>query len=174
MVSLKQNMYTRSLIITFIVLFIYISFIIYYLNNLVKCECYEDKDLKYLIYCEYAYLVLIFISCIIMYLTINLDSLNKNYLFIVYLIPILSLILYIYFIYATINVYKKTNINCLCSMSPIRYMLYIQAIVALFLFITTIFNIIKNKNLAIAYYNFKKKYNNNNNFDKIYKNITKK
>jgi len=53
-------------------------------------------------------------------------------------------------------------------------MLYIQAIVALFSFITSIFNIIKNKNLAITYYNFKKKYNNNNNFDKIYKNVIKK
>ena len=80
MVSLKQNMYTRSLIITFIVLFIYISFIIYYLNNLVKCECYEDKDLKYLIYCEYALLVLAFINSIVVYLIINDSIKNSNYL----------------------------------------------------------------------------------------------
>jgi hypothetical protein len=168
--KLKNDANITTLIIMYIIIFIYISFIIYYLNNLIKCECYEDKDLKYLIYCEYALLVLTFINLIFLYLISNDSIKNVSYLFI---IPILLLIFYIYIIYATINVYKNTNINCKCSMSNIRYMLYIQAIVLLFSFIALIFDIIKNKNLTIQYSNYKKKYNNIT-LDKFIKNVTKK
>ena len=156
---LKKVMYT-TLIIIFIILFIYISFIIYYLNNLVKCECYENKDLKYLIYCEYALLVLAFINSIVVYLIINDSIKNSNYLF---MIPILSLILNIYIIYATIKIYKNINIKCSCSMSTIRYMLYIQAIIMFISCIVLIVKIIQNKNLTIQYNNIiksKKNYNN--------------
>ena len=152
MVSFKQNMYTTSLIITFIIFFIYISFIIYYLNNLVKCSCFEDKDIKYLINIEYFVLVLIFIHSISLYLITSGTIQNTSYLFI---IPLLLLIFYIYIIYATINIYKNININCSCSMSIIRYMLYIQVI---FLF-SAIYSIITKDSLTQVYNNYKKKIN---------------
>jgi len=156
----SSKILSTIMIIIFIITFIYISFIIYYLNNLVKCECYEDKDLKYLIYCEYILLFITFINCIFIYLLINDSIKNISYLSI---IPILSLILYIYIIYGTINVYKNINVSCKCTMSNIRYMLYIQAIFVLFSFMSLTFNIIKNKNLTIQYNNLikaKKNYNN--------------
>jgi hypothetical protein len=151
--SIKKNSALLTLIILFSVMFIYISFIIYYLNNLVTCSCFEDKDIKYLINIEYFVLVLIFIHFISLYLITSGTIQNTSYLFI---IPLLLLIFYIYIIYATINIYKNTYINCSCSMSIIRYMLYIQAI---FLF-SAIYSIITMDSLTQVYNNYKKKINN--------------
>ena len=169
-VSFKKNYYSIIYIVVFILVLIYISFIIYYLNNLIKCDCYEDKDLKYLLYSEYIILFIAFINIIIFYLIINDSIKDLNYLFI---IPIISLIVYIYIIYSTINVYKNTNVSCNCSMSIIRYMLYIQAIIGITALISSAINIFQNKGLTNMYSNFKKRYNNNNTFNKVSKILKK-
>ena len=132
---------------------IYISSIIYYLNNLKECACYEVKNkinysnITYLIVIESILLIINIIGFIGMIgLLSNLSSLqnlakgmNVNKLsnkinksspgmHIYSIILFVYVIVYGYFIYYTYKLHENVDDNCKCTQSWLRYLLYIQAI----------------------------------------------
>lgn len=155
----KAKSNVRSfLIITLIfniIMVIFFSSIIYYLNSLKSCNCYLENQVKkanlnYLIIIEaislaFNVITVIYLVSLLIRLN-NFEGGNKNsgskYFAIVFFL--IYLFIYGYFVY---NVYLiADNIdfsdvnNCDCSKNPIRYLLYAQGILVfvnliMFLFI---------------------------------------
>ena len=132
---------------------IYISSVIYYLNNLKDCACYEVKNkinysnITYLIVIESILLIINVIGLVGMIgLLSNLSSLknltkgitinklsnkiNKSSpgMHIYSILMLVYAIVYGYFIYYTYKVHENVDDNCKCTQSWLRYLLYIQAI----------------------------------------------
>jgi hypothetical protein len=132
----------------------YISSIIYYLNNLKICSCYQTinkknfSNLTYLIVIESIILsihVLIAFFCLIVLINLNLQKGGeKNNNFILYLPIIISLIIYGFFFYYVYKLSENINKNCECSNSNLRYLLYIQCIAMIIGLPVTYYNLIKN------------------------------
>jgi uncharacterized membrane protein len=120
----------------------YISSIIYYLNTLKSCKCFQEKNehnysnLTFLIIIES---IILTMNIILVLGTIYLFSIlnnsrsggaeNKNMWF--YLWFIIYLGIYGYFIYNVYKIYENIDPNCDCTENWLRYLLYIQAVVML-------------------------------------------
>ena len=129
--------YLYSILITNIIVIIYVISIIYYLNNLKVCSCFNDKNknnysnINYLIVIECIILAMQFI--VLMSVTYMIYILNKyknggnkeNKMIMVISILILFLI-YGYFVYYVFKLSKNISDECECSKSWLRYLLYIQ------------------------------------------------
>lgn len=128
---------------TFHVLIIaYISFIIYYLNQLKICQCFNDKNnenysnLDYLLFIEYLILTMNIIFFIFYLYVINLINTprngggNNNQL-LYYISFFILLALYSYFIYYVYKLHENIDKNCKCANTWFRYLLYFQAILML-------------------------------------------
>ena len=93
----------------------YVSAIIYYLNSLKSCKCFQEKNKN-----NYSNLTfLIIIESIILTMNIIL-ALGTIYLGI-----------YGYFIYNVYKIYENIDPNCDCTENWLRYLLYIQAVLML-------------------------------------------
>jgi len=124
-----------GIIIFLIIDIIFISCIIYYLNNLKSCKCFQDKNsenysnLDYLIILEAIILFVDVLVTIIMLFLINIinyykgGAKNNN---VNYITNIMLIILYCYFIYNVYKLYKNIDNNCSCTQSRLRYLIYLQ------------------------------------------------
>jgi hypothetical protein len=142
-----------GLLVYYLIVIAYISAIINYLVNLRNCECYKDKNsenysnLTYLIVIESILLglsVLAVIALIPLIMILNkgsqsggaglYDYLRQGQLFFM----LFYLVIYGLFLFYVFRLYENVNINCPCTQSWLRYLLYIQT---LFIFIGVIMNV---------------------------------
>lgn len=133
----KGPMYIILLLCVLVI--IYISSIIFYLNKLKSCQCFQDNNSKnysninYLIGIESIILIINIILALFFLFAINkineLTSGGSNDdLTIYYITFIILLLLYGYFIYYVYKLYQNIDENCECAQSWIRYLLYFQVL----------------------------------------------
>ena len=160
--KLFSNSYIGNIVLFTLIFFIslvmvYIIPIIYYLNKLLVCSCFQKNeiekknyaDIQYMIMVEYYILIALFIYFLVFYLYYKniIKTITINFMLILTFIVI---VLYIFFIYYTYKIYQNTNKNCTCTESPIRYMLYIQAIFFFFSIILNIYYVLSGKTNKIV------------------------
>jgi len=120
----------------------YISSIIYYLNTLKSCKCFQEKNehnysnLTFLIIIES---IILTMNIILALGTIYLFSIlnnsrsggaeSKNAWFYIWFLVYLGI--YGYFIYNVYKIYENIDPNCDCTENWLRYLLYIQAVLML-------------------------------------------
>ena len=158
--KVKSNIKT-FLIITIIfqlIMIIFFSVMINYLNNLKSCECYlqnetKNANLTYLIIIEGIALTLQIISLV--YIITLLVRLNKFeggvfgqqgqlYAIIFLIIYFLVYGYFVYNIYLVAENVDFNNSNCSCAQNPIRYLLYAQGILTFVNLLMLAYVIIKN------------------------------
>ena len=128
---------SNSFFIFTIISILFVSFILYYLNELKKCDCFQNDEgkkinLNYLIIIES---IILFFQ-IIMFFTVlhliiklkNFSGGNKENSIFMYIFLVLYFLIYGYFIYYIYLIFENIKYDCECSRSPIRYLLYTQAI----------------------------------------------
>ena len=160
--SNKKNNITKNIQIPFslllfslIIIIAYISAIIFYLNNLKNCSCYNELDknnysnLNYLIIIESILLsfnIIFAILCLIgiFYSNKLQKGGNKNINYILYFAAIITLIIYGFFFYYVYKVHQNLNKihDCDCSQSKLIYLLYIQCIFMIFSLGNTYYNLL--------------------------------
>jgi hypothetical protein len=134
-----------SLLFLLIIIIAYISSIIFYLNNLKKCSCYNELDknnysnLNYLILIESILLSFSIILVILFLIGIFFANIlqkggSENINYILYFTAIIPLIIYGFFFYYVYKVHQNLNKihDCYCSQSKLIYLLYIQCIIMIF------------------------------------------
>ena len=141
--KLTQNSISKNIYIVlavYIVGIILVSYVIYYLNSLKNCQCFQEKNkenysnLNYLIIIESIILGLNVITALI--ILSRLFTMNSpkqgggsNASISLYIVLILYLLIFGYFIYYVYKLYENVDVKCECSENWIRYLLYIQAII---------------------------------------------
>ncbi len=102
-----------------------------------KCECLSNKQqyIKTLLYIEYLFIALNIIGIIIIIITTMMPN-QKGGLSIIYTLKLTLYIfafifIYVLLIYNAFNIFKGINDNCECSISSLRYLLYIQTFFAI-------------------------------------------
>ena len=119
-------------IIVEICIIVYVSYIIYYLNTLDKCQCYKDKavsnysNITYLKVIEYIIITFasIFLICLVifvLYMNMSVKSggaktLN-NVITSLYIALGILVIIYIFFIYYVYKLSQNIDPNCPCCIS---------------------------------------------------------
>jgi hypothetical protein len=135
---LKTPLYIALII--YLIVISYISGIIYYLNNLKKCDCFKNSNinLTYLIVIESIILALNVITAlflIVIVFSFN-NSIsgggNNNAKIYLMIIAVINILILGYFIYNVYKLSKELDENCECSTSWLRYLLYIQTVFMLF------------------------------------------
>ena len=143
-----------SLLVSSAIVVIYTSSMIYYLNKLKNCECYELKNksnysnLTFLITIEAIILtvnLLMFIMGLFIISTINSiksgGGSNNNDMIPFYISLIITLVVSAYFIYYVYKLSENVDEDCKCTQNPLRYLLYIQALITLIYIIILLFNL---------------------------------
>jgi len=141
LVKVKSN-YSDVIGITIlitIILIIMMGYIIYYLNNLKKCDCFKKENVENTVSIDYLIIieaigltmnVIILINLITLYMSVNkIKSGGASYhqkLFI-YLILSLYVLIYGLFVYNVYKLSQNVKEDCLCATHPVRFLLYIQA-----------------------------------------------
>lgn len=135
---------------------LYIGSIIFYLNKLKDCPCFQYKNetnytnLTYLIVIES---ILLALSIIITLVVLGLISATytlksggaKGFMNYVFISLVLQILIYGYFIYYVYKLYENVDEDCECTQSWLRYLLYIQTgfmILIIFGHIMSILNLI--------------------------------
>lgn len=134
-----------SILIVTLISIAYISSIIYYLNSLKSCKCFEEKNknnysnLTFLIIIEYIILIMniiLFLGSIYLFSILNNmpsgganSTGNKNILFYIWFLVYLGI--YGYFIYNVYKINENIDLKCDCAKSWLRYLLYIQTVLLL-------------------------------------------
>ena len=145
------NLLSFSIFFTAIIIFL-IGYIIYYLNNLKKCRCFQEENnnnvnIDYLIIIEalgIAWNVIILINLISYYMSINklksggYSTKTKIYL---YIAIIVYLMIYGFFVHNVFKLSQNVNEDCLCTQHPVRYLLYFQALIIFIFLILMIFGL---------------------------------
>ena len=138
-----------------ILVILYTSGIIYYLNKLQECACYQDKNkenysnITYLIAIESIILAINIIYVIILSFSIYFLSkikkggAEKNNA-IIYAVLLLNIILYSFFIYYVYKIYQNISSDCECTQNWLRYLLYIQTVFMAFYIIIMVYNLFSN------------------------------
>lgn len=135
---------------------IYISFILYYLHNLIKCDCFQKinktnySDIHFLIFMEYIILILFILLFIISIHNIFLlkggsSNHSKKYNLLSIFILFFILSINIYLLISIFKISQNINYDCNCSKSWIRYLLYFQGIILLFNTISLIIKLLLSK-----------------------------
>ena len=127
-------------IVFYLIVIAYISGIIYYLNNLKKCDCFKNSNinLTYLIVIESIILALnVITSLFLIVIVFSFNNSisgggNNNAKIYLMIIAVLNILILGYFIYNVYKLSKELNENCECSNSWLRYLLYIQSVFMLF------------------------------------------
>jgi hypothetical protein len=131
---------------------IYISLIIYYLNNLSKCNCFNQlndnnySDINFLIFIEYIILILfilLFLISINNFFMLKGGNYSNKYDFLSIFILFFILSINIYILLTILKISQNVNNDCKCTNSWIRYLLYFQGIIILFNTISIILKFIK-------------------------------
>ena len=139
-VSIKKILYIFLAIIMFNI--IYLSAIIYYLNKLKSCTCFQIKNklnysnISYLIIIESILLIVYVFSLLMTLYSLMIIGKSKSgggkSLLSAHLISlIIMLLVYGYFIYYVYKLYENIDEDCECTQSWLRYLLYIQAVLML-------------------------------------------
>ena len=142
LITMKSNAsgFLISLILFNLIYLILIGYIIKYLYDLKKCDCFEKENtenkvnLNYLIIIEYAVLFLGLITCIkffIKYYTLkNIKSGGGNIgeKIFIYIYILSTIGIYGFFIFNVFKLMKNTDSKCECTQKPIRFILYFQTI----------------------------------------------
>lgn len=141
-----------TVLITSIILVIYTSSMIYYLNKLKDCDCYELKNKKN--YSNLSYLITIEAILLAVHLLIFIMSVfvismtsgikrggSKEDVIPFYISMIIMLIISVYFVYYIYKLYENVDPDCPCTQNPLRYLLYIQAILTIVNIIIMLFNL---------------------------------
>lgn len=137
-----KNSYLNVLgfsIFLLIVVIIIMAYIIYYLNQLKTCSCFQDENeinktnLDYLIVLEAVGIglnIIMVIQLIALYISLmsmkgggNSSTLKLSILIIMFL----YIIIYGYFVYFVYKLSQNIKYDCICAQSPIRFLLYFQA-----------------------------------------------
>lgn len=133
---------------------VFVSSIIFYLNSLRDCNCFEEKNennytnLHYLVTIESIILalnIIIVLGCIfVIFVLKDLKSGGGNSesgsLLSYYIIFIIYILLYGYFIYYVYKLYQNVDENCDCTQNWLRYLLYFQTILMIIQIIIVIFS----------------------------------
>lgn len=140
----------------YIICILYVGSIIFYLNKLKDCPCFQYKNetnytnLTYLIIIESVLLAFyVVITLVIIGLILATYSLKsggaKGFINYVFIALILQILIYGYFIYYVYKLYENVDKDCECTQSWLRYLLYIQSgfmLLAVLGYIISIFNLI--------------------------------
>ena len=142
------NSFFMTMLIFTIISVLYLSFILYYLNELKTCDCFQNDEAKkinlnYLIIIEsimlfFQIVMFLYILSLIVKLR-NFSGGNKNdgVSIFMYIYLVLYFLVYGYFIYYVYLISENIKDDCECSSSSIRYLLYFQTFfIALNLFMT--------------------------------------
>ena len=125
------------ILIVNIIIIIYISSIIYYLNKLKECQCFLDKNksnysnINYLIVIEsilLAFQIILLLSIIYAIYMINnaKNGGGKDIMISAYIMFSVLFLIYGFFVYYVFKLSENISDDCSCSKSWIRYLLYIQ------------------------------------------------
>lgn len=143
MVKSNISGYLISIIIFTLIYIIAIGYIIKYLNDLKKCDCFEKENasnkvnLNYIIIIEYVSLVLGIIALfkfMMMYYVLSSiksgggDEYSNSEKMFMYVYILLTIGIYGFFIYNVFELMKNTDSKCECTQKPIRFILYFQTI----------------------------------------------
>ena len=141
--NVKSNIsgYLISIILFTLIYIIAVGYIIKYLNDLKKCDCFEKENasnkvnLNYIIIIEYVSLVLgiiaLFKFMMMYYLLSSIKSGggdNSGEKMFMYVYILLTIGIYGFFIYNVLELMKNTDSKCECTQKPIRFVLYFQTI----------------------------------------------
>jgi hypothetical protein len=147
---------TMSLYLTLSIFYIFlVSGIIYYINNIKNCSCFNELNKNNEVNINYIYILeiilLVLYILIALSLIYSISLLNKiqlggaNKIISVHTLGfIISLFINGYLVY---NIYKLSQIkdeNCECSKNKFKILLYIQALLIIIMLSVQIFMIIKN------------------------------
>ena len=142
------NSFFITMLIFTIISVLYLSFILYYLNELKTCDCFQNDETKkinlnYLIIIESIMLFfqivmfLYILSLIVKLRNFSGGSKNEDVSIFMYIYLVLYFLVYGYFIYYVYLISENIKDDCECSSSSIRYLLYFQTFfIALNLFMT--------------------------------------
>ena len=128
------------------------TFIIYYLNRLKYCPCFQVENIKnktnldYLIMIEavgIALNVIMIIQLFSLYFALSSMKGGGNEIkFYMLFIIFLYIIVYGYFVYFVYKLSQNIKFDCLCAQSPIRFLLYTQSILIFIYLLFIIFGLI--------------------------------
>ena len=141
MVKSNISGYLISIIIFTLIYIIAVGYIIKYLNDLKKCDCFEKENasnkvnLNYIIIIEYVSLVLgiiaLFKFMMMYYVLSSIKSGggdNNGEKMFMYVYILLTIGIYGFFIYNVFELMRNTDSKCECTQKPIRFILYFQTI----------------------------------------------
>ena len=139
-------------IIINVVFCIILGYIIKYLFDLKKCDCFKERNeevkanIDYIIIIE---AITLFMNIILLLYTINLYSkISKiksgggNDIMIQLLFILLNLAIYGYFVYSVYKLMNIVNKDCECTIKPIRFILYLQTFITLIYCISLVISIL--------------------------------
>jgi hypothetical protein len=130
---------------------IYVGYIIYYLNLLKKCQCFNDKNdknysnINYLIAIEFMILIINIIGALYyLFLIKGIDFLKylgklKFSMKIIFLIVLI--LIDGYYIFNLYKLYQNIDESCDCTQSWIRYLLFFQVLIMIINIINLILSI---------------------------------
>ena len=128
---------------------LWIICIIIYLNRLKECKCFTEKNIDYsvnidyLLFIEYVFLIFIIIITIstigslIIVKKLKKKGGSKKSIISIFLTLLYYIFigLFIYFAYNVYKLYKNISVSCDCANNIMKYLLYIQSIFVVILFI---------------------------------------
>lgn len=141
--SVKSNFsgFLISIILFTLIYIIALGYIIKYLNDLKKCDCFEKENasnkvnLNYILIIEYVSLVLgiiaLFKFMMMYYVLSSIKSGggdNNGEKIFMYVYILLTIGIYGFFIYNVFELMRNTDSKCECTQKPIRFVLYFQTI----------------------------------------------
>lgn len=136
--NVPESTFSEKIIIA-VVIIIWILFIIKYLKELEICNCTSEvsKNIKTLIYIEYIFIICGIIEILILFYLKMFVKQTGGGISVFDIYMVFSIIIYLLLIYNAIKIFNKIDKKCECSMSSLRYLLYIQFgfIILTFLFI---------------------------------------
>jgi len=127
------------IIVISIILIIWCSIIINYLSKINSCNCYNEEnksnysDIQYLIILETIiivisiFFILLFSPYLYLYFIKNKSGGGMSSNPLKYIMSLLYIIVWGFFVYYVYKFSENVNVNCICTQSWIRYLLYIQS-----------------------------------------------
>lgn len=129
-----------------IIIILFIYGIIVYLKDLQKCECLANKqqNIKTLLYIEYLFIALNIIGLIgtIMAMMMPKQTGGSTIIYMLMLYMFCFIFIYGLLVYNAFKVFEGINDNCECSISSLRYLLYIQTFIAIIYLLIMFFGVI--------------------------------
>jgi hypothetical protein len=143
--SSRMNQLTINLF-SKIIAIIFIYGIIKYLKELQNCECLGDKqkNIQTLLYIEYLFIALNIIGLIgiISSMLMPRQTGGAGFMYAVMAYTLLYLIVMGLLVYNAFKLFEGINDKCECSVSSLRYLLYIQVFIAIIAIFSMIMGII--------------------------------